>query len=120
MRKVVIIGANNFQMPLIKKAKALGYETHVFAWKEGAVGAKYADYFYPISIVEKEEILEKCKEIKPDAVLSVASDLATITVNYLTEKLGLTGNSLECTKISTNKFEMRMHLKSMVYLFLNL
>ena len=47
MRKVVIIGANNFQMPLIKKAKALGYETHVFAWKEGAVGAKYADYFYP-------------------------------------------------------------------------
>ena len=90
-------------MPLIKKAKALGYETHVFAWKEGAVGAKYADYFYPISIVEKEEILEKCKEIKPDAVLSVASDLATITVNYLTEKLGLTGNSLECTKISTNK-----------------
>ncbi len=111
MRKVVIIGANNFQMPLIKKAKALGYETHVFAWKEGAVGAKYADYFYPISIVEKEEILEKCKEIKPDAVLSVASDLATITVNYLTEKLGLTGNSLECTKISTNKFEMRNAFK---------
>ena len=111
MKKVVIIGANNFQMPLIKKAKALGYETHVFAWKEGAVGAKYADYFYPISIVEKEEILEKCKEIKPDAVLSVASDLATITVNYLTEKLGLTGNSLECTKISTNKFEMRNAFK---------
>ena len=107
MKKIVIIGANNFQMPLIKKVKKLGYETHVFAWKEGAVGAKYADYFYPISIVEKDEILEKCKEIKPDAVLSVASDLATITVNYLAEKLGLIGNSLECTRISTNKFNMR-------------
>ena len=45
MKKVVIIGANNFQMPLIIKAKKLGYETHVFAWKEGAVGAKYADCF---------------------------------------------------------------------------
>ena len=27
MKKIVIIGANNFQMPLIKKAKQLGYET---------------------------------------------------------------------------------------------
>lgn len=111
MKKVVIIGANNFQMPLIIKAKELGYETHVFAWKEGAVGAKYADFFYPISIVEKEQILEKCKVIKPDAVISVASDLATITVNYLTNNLGLTGNSLECTKISTNKYEMRKAFK---------
>ena len=38
MKKIVIIGANNFQMPLIKKAKQLGYETHVFAWADGAVG----------------------------------------------------------------------------------
>lgn len=110
--KIVIIGANNFQLPLILKAKSLGYETHVFAWKEGAVGAEYADYFYPISIVEKDEILEKCKEIKPDAVISVASDLATLTVNYLAEKLNLTGNSLECTKISTNKYEMRKAFKN--------
>ena len=54
MKKIVIIGANNFQMPLIKKAKQLGYETHVFAWADGAVGAEFADYFYPISIIEKE------------------------------------------------------------------
>ena len=92
MKKIVIIGANNFQMPLIIKAKELGYETHVFAWAEGAVGADFADYFYPISIVEKDKILDKCKEIKPDAVISVASDLATLTVNYLTDKLGLIGN----------------------------
>ena len=107
MKKIVIIGANNFQMPLIKKAKELGYETHVFAWKEGAVGAEFADFFYPISIVEKDLILEECKKIKPDAVISVASDLATLTVNYLADKLGLTGNSLECTQISTNKYKMR-------------
>ena len=94
-------------MPLIIKAKELGYETHVFAWAEGAVGAAFADYFYPISIVEKDEILAKCKEIKPDAVISVASDLATLTVNYLADKLGLVGNSLECTRLSTNKYEMR-------------
>ena len=29
---LVIIGANDFQNPLILRAKELGYETHVFAW----------------------------------------------------------------------------------------
>lgn len=110
-KKVVIIGANDFQNPLILKAKELGYETHVFAWKDGSIGEKTADFFYPISIVEKEEILEKCREIKPDAVLTIASDLATITVNYVASKLGLTCNSLECTEISTNKFKMRQAFK---------
>ena len=31
MDKLVIIGAGEFQLPLIKKAKEMGYETHVFA-----------------------------------------------------------------------------------------
>lgn len=110
-KKVVIIGANDFQNPLILKAKELGYETHVFAWKDGSIGEKTADFFYPISIVEKDEILEKCREIKPDAILTIASDLATITVNYVASKLGLTCNSLECTDISTNKFKMRQAFK---------
>lgn len=111
MKKIAIIGANDFQNPLILKAKSLGYETHVFAWKDGAVGEKTADYFYPISIVEKDEILEKCKEIGIDAIATIASDLATVTVNYVANKMGLPGNSLECTKKSTNKYEMRKAFK---------
>lgn len=107
MVKVVIIGANDFQTQLILKAKELGYETHVFAWEEGAVGKKYANFFYPISIVEKEKILEKCLEIKIDAICSIASDLAVITVNYIAEKMKLTSNSLKCSEISTNKYKMR-------------
>lgn len=111
MKKIVIIGANNFQNPLILKAKQLGYETHVFAWKDGSIGEKTADYFYPISIVEKDKILEKCKEIKPIAICSIASDLATNTVNYVAKELGLPCNNLSCTKKSTNKFLMRQAFK---------
>lgn len=109
--KIVIIGANDFQNQLILKAKSLGYETHVFAWKDGAIGEKTADYFYPISIVEKEEILEKCKEIKPVGICSIASDLATITVNYVAENLGLICNPTSTTIQCTNKFEMRKKMK---------
>ena len=85
----------------------MGYETHVFAWREGATGAEDADFFYEISIVEMDAILEECRKIKPDAVATIGSDLANITVQYLAEKLGLPGNSSECIRQSTNKYAMR-------------
>ena len=107
MKKIAIIGASYLQNPLILKAKAMGLETHVFAWKAGDIGEKTADYFYPISIVEKEEILNKCREIGIGGICSIASDLAAITVNYVAMKMGLPGNSLICTEKSTNKHKMR-------------
>lgn len=107
MKKLAIIGASYLQQPLIEKAKSLGIETHVFAWQCGDIGEKTADVFYPISIVEKEEILAKCREIGVDGVCSIASDLAAITVNYVASEMGLVGNTMECTAISTNKHLMR-------------
>lgn len=106
-QRVVIIGANDFQNPLILKAKDMGYETHVFAWKDGSIGEKTADHFYPISIVEKDLILEKCREIQPAAVASIGSDLAAITVNYLANHLGLPCNEEITSVIATNKHAMR-------------
>lgn len=111
MKKIVIIGANDFQNPLILKAKEMGFETHVFAWKDGSIGEKTADFFYPISIIEKEAILEECKHIKPDAVATIASDLANITVQYLAKHLGLPCNSDDCISFSTNKYKMRCAFK---------
>lgn len=57
--------------------------------------------------MEKEAILEECRKIQPDAVATIASDLANITVQYLAEQLGLPHNSDNCIYISTNKFAMR-------------
>lgn len=107
MKKLAIIGASYLQAPLIETAKAMGLETHVFAWAANDVGEKIADYFYPISIVEKEEILNKCQEIGIDGICSIASDLAIITVNYVAQKMGLPSNDMKATLVSTNKNEMR-------------
>ena len=109
-KKLVIIGANDFQDQLIVKANSLGYETHAFAWADGAVGREHADFFYPVSIVDKQAILEKCKEIKPDGICSIASDLACITVNFVAENLGLPCNKIKYTDIQTNKYLMRRTL----------
>lgn len=106
-KNIAIIGASYHQLPLIEKAKEMGYTTHVFAWAADDVGEKAADFFYPISITEKDEILEKCREIGIDGICSISSDLAVISVNHVANNLGLTGNSPESTAKSTNKHLMR-------------
>ena len=107
MSDLAVIGASYLQLPLIRKAKEMGYTTHVFAWEANDVGEKEADFFYPISIVEKNVILEKCQEIGICGICSIASDLAAITVNYVANKMGLNANSMHATSISTNKHLMR-------------
>ena len=107
MKKLAIIGASYLQNPLILAAKDMGLETHVFAWAAGDIGESTADFFYPISIIEKEKILEKCQKIGIDGICSIASDLAMLTVNYVAENMGLSGNTMSCTVKSTNKFAMR-------------
>lgn len=108
MDNLAIIGASYLQLPLIEKAKEMGYITHVFAWAANDVGEEAADFFYPISIIEKDDILEKCREIGICGICSIASDVAMVTVNYVANSLGLVGNSIEATYKSTNKHAMRL------------
>lgn len=106
-KNLAIIGASYLQLPLIEKAKEMGYVTHVFAWAANDVGEKAADFFYPISIIEKEQILEICKKIRISGICSIASDVAVITVNYVAEKMHLQGNTIASSKKCTNKHLMR-------------
>lgn len=106
-KNLAIIGASYLQLPLIEKAKEMGYTTHVFAWAANDVGEKVADYFYPISVIEKEQILQICKKIKICGICSIASDVAVITVNYIAEKMNLPGNTIASTGKCTNKHLMR-------------
>ncbi len=108
--KLVVIGAGEFQLPLVKKAKALGFEVHCFAWEAGAVAKDAADFFYPLSITDKEAILEICKGIDPVGVLTAGSDLAMPTVAYICEALNLCCNSYDVACKCTNKYEMRKAL----------
>lgn len=106
MSKIVVIGGSYLQLPVVKKAKELGHQVHCFAWEEGAVCKNVADFFYPISIIEKENILEKCREIGIDGILTIASDTAVVTVNYVAEHLKLISNKDKYTDITTDKYLM--------------
>ncbi|MCQ2183056.1 MAG: ATP-grasp domain-containing protein [Bacteroidales bacterium] len=107
MKKIAVIGASYLQLPLVKKAQEMGLEVHCFAWAEGAVCRDVADCFYPISIVEKEEILQVCRTIGIDGICTIASDVAAPTVAFVAENMGLVSNSYEAAKNANNKYLMR-------------
>ena len=105
-KKLAIIGASLVQKPMFLKAKEMGIETYCFAYEENA-GSKYlADHFYPISVLEKEQILDVCKEIQIDGIITM-SDVCVPTVCYVAEKMNLIGNNYESALTSTNKYLMR-------------
>lgn len=110
MKTIAVIGASYLQLPLIQKIKEMNHRAICFAWEQGADAAPYADRFYPVSIVEKEEILEICRQEKIDGIASIASDAAVPTVCHVAEKLDLIANSVESAAFSTNKFLMRQRL----------
>lgn len=106
--KIAILGASYLQLPLIEKAKDMNIETHCFAWDNDYAVCKYvSDYFYPISVLDKEIVLRKCKEINIDGITTIATDICVPTISYVASKMNLTANSIQASLLSTNKFLMR-------------
>ena len=106
-KKIAIIGAGYLQKPLVEKANSLGLETLCFAWIKGAVCKDICSKFYPISIIEKEQICNICITNEVSGVVSIASDVAVPTVAYIASQMGLVGNSVSSAYYATNKGAMR-------------
>ena len=108
-KKLAILGASISQKPLYLKAREMEIEVHCFAWDKGndSICKEFTDFYYPISYLEKEKILEICKEIKIDGITTMANDNCIPTVSYVAENMGLTSNKYEDSLISTNKFAQR-------------
>lgn len=110
-RRLIILGTNEYQNPLILRAKELGYETHVFGWKTGAIGETTADVYHNVNIMDYETLWNEVQKINPCGVASIASELAMHPMNFLLRKLGIPCNSEEAEKIATNKYLMRCAMR---------
>ena len=109
--RLVILGTNEYQNPLIIRAKELGYETHVFGWKTGAIGESTADVYHDVNIMDYETLWKEVQKVDPCGVASIASELAMHSVNYLLRKMGIPCNSLATEQIATNKYLMRCAMR---------
>ena len=105
--KIAIIGASVGQLPICRKAKEMGLETHCFAYDQDAVCKEVVDFFHPISVLEKDAIVTECRRLGIQGVVSNASDLTAEVVAYVSEKLGLTGAPYDNLLALRNKFHVR-------------
>ncbi len=104
---LAVIGASEFQVPLIRKAQSLGCTVHAFAWECGDLGESIADVFHPVSTAERDEVLRICKEVGVDGVCTIGSDFNNITATWVANRMGLSANTDECARLSTDKRAMR-------------
>lgn len=112
MKTIAVIGANKPLEPFYRQAKALDYRIIGIAYEKGAICKKYCDKFYPISFVEKEKVLDVCRDEAIDGITSFSLESALPTVIYVAQNLGLVSNTEECVKRLTDKFTMRNSLSA--------
>lgn len=111
MKKILLLGGSDLQVPLIKKAKSLGIYVITCDYLPSNPGHKFADEYFNISTTDKEKVLELAKKIKPDGILAYASDPAAPIAAWVCEKLNLPTNPFYAVNILSRKDLFRKFLK---------
>ena len=106
MKKILVLGANINQVPLIKAAKAEGYHTIVCDYAADHPGVPLADKHYAVNYLDAEAVLNVAKQEEIDGVIG-SSDPAMPIVAFVAEQLGLVGNPQASVDIFTSKNSFR-------------
>lgn len=107
MKKLMIMGAGIYQVPLIKKAKEMGIYTIVVSIPGNYPGFALADQVCYENTVDYERVLEIAKSERIDGIVTAGTDVAVITIGKVCDELGLTGLSFEAAAIASNKLLMK-------------
>ena len=107
MKKILILGAGIYQVPLIRTAKRLGIYTIVASIPGNYPGFELADKVYYENTTDVEAILEIARREKIDGIITTGTDVAVITIGEVCDQLGLTGLSAHSAQIATDKLKMK-------------
>ena len=107
MKKILILGAGVYQVPLIKAAKKMGLYTIVASIPGNYPGFALADKVVYENTVDSDAILKIAREERIDGICTTGTDVAVITVGRVCDALGLHGVSEEGAKIATDKSLMK-------------
>lgn len=91
MKKIMILGAGIYQLPLIKKAKELKLYTIVASKKGNYPGFEFADRVYYVDTTDINQILHISKTENIDGIVTSGTDVAVPTIGKVCDELGLHG-----------------------------
>ena len=108
MKKLMLLGGMRYLVPVIEAAHKLGVYVITCDYLPNNIAHKYSDEYCNVSILEKDKVLEKAKELKIDGILSFACDPGVVTAAYVAEKMGLPSSGpYESVEILQNKGKFR-------------
>lgn len=111
MKKLMLLGGMRYLVPVIEAAHKLGVYVITCDYLPNNIAHKYSDEYCNVSILEKDKVLEKAKELKIDGILSFACDPGVVTAAYVAEKMGLPSSGpYESVEILQNKGKFRKFL----------
>lgn len=106
MKKIMILGGGDNQVPLIKRAKKLGYYVVLCDFRDNVPGIAVSDVHYQVNTLDPAKLIEVGKKEKPDGILT-NSEPTFLSMAEAAHKLGLRCLSDKHTNLYKNKFLMR-------------
>ena len=104
--KILILGGNKAQVPLIEASKREGYHVVLCDYTSTNPGIALSDTHYQENFMNREEVLRIAEKEHINGIIS-NSEAAMPVVAYVSEKLNLTGNTLEAITNITSKKNFR-------------
>lgn len=111
MKKIMILGGGEYQLPGIIKAKEMGLQVIVCDYYPDCVGKQVEGVIGElVSTYDYDGVLEAAKRHKIDAILTLCTDYPARVVAYVAENMGLPGISKADAIRATDKGKMRQCL----------
>jgi len=107
MKKILILGAGVYQVPLIKKAKAMELFTIVASINGNYPGFRYADKVYFEDTTDVEAIFNIAKTEKIDGICASGTDVALSSLGKVCDEMNLKGISYKAACFSNDKLRMK-------------
>lgn len=107
MKKILVLGAGIYQVPLIKKAKEMGLYTIVCSVEGNYPGFQYADKVCYVDTKDEEAVLAVAQEENIDGICTTGTDVCVPALGKVCDVMGLTGVSYEAAICAANKSAMK-------------
>ena len=107
MKKIMILGAGIYQVPLIRAAREMGLYTIVSSIPGDYPGFALADKVYYINTTDHDSILDICRQEMISGICTTGTDVAVSTIGYVCEHMNLNGISWRSSRNVTDKALMK-------------
>lgn len=108
MKKLLVLAAGILQVPVIKKAREMGYFVIAADANPNACGFIYADKSICTDITSEKNMLKIAKEEKIDGIIHPCSEVSMSVMGFINDELKLSGITKEQALNATNKNLMRI------------